>query len=148
MGAPSWYKNQCLESDCTSPRAKPPIEVWPTWRRSHSDDITGQVHVAYCLDGRNMQMLHYAVSECRRQSLADTVRSRPTSLYMITLVMIWRRVLPHGMDGCSSQIHFMVFSVLFLGLVIFQSPLFPDAVFQRSLINWFTPWVWDCFPPV
>ena len=32
------------------------------------------------------------------------------------------------------------FSVLFLGLVIFQSPLFPDEVgpyaeFQRSLIN-------------
>ena len=35
---------------------------------------------------------------------------------------------------------FIFFSVLFFGLVIFQSPLFPDEVgpyaeFQRSLIN-------------
>ena len=75
----------------------------------------------------------------------DTFRSRPTSLYKITLVMIWLRVLPHGIDGCSHQFFF----VLFIGLVIFQSPLFPDEVgpyaeFQRSLINWFTAWVWDC----
>ena len=81
----------------------------------------------------NLRMLHVA-----------------TSLYMITLVMIWLRVLPHGMDGCSPQNYYSFFSVLFLDLVIFQSPLFPDEVgpyseFQRSLINWFTPWVWDCF---
>ena len=36
--------------------------------------------------------------------------------------------------------YYLFFSVLFLGLVIFQSPLFPDEVgphaeFQRSLIN-------------
>ena len=37
--------------------------------------------------------------------------------------------------------YYLFFSVLFLGLVIFQSPLFPDEVgpyaeFQRSLINY------------
>ena len=45
------------------------------------------------------------------------------------------------MDGCSPQNYYLFFSVLFLGLVIFQSPLFPDEVgpyaeFQRSLINY------------
>ena len=90
--------------------------------------------------------------EFRPETVSDTVRSRPTSLYMITLVMIWLRVLPHGMDGCSPQNYYLFFSVLFLDLVIFQSPLFPDEVgpfaeFQRSLINWFTSWVWDCFSP-
>ena len=44
------------------------------------------------------------------------------------------------MYGCSPQNYYLFFSVLFLGLVIFQSPLFPDQVgpyaeFQRSLIN-------------
>ena len=44
------------------------------------------------------------------------------------------------MDGCSHQNYFMFFYVLFLGLVIFQSPLFLDEVgpcakFQISLIN-------------
>ena len=87
--------------------------------------------------------------EFRPETVSDTVRSRSTSLYEITLV-IWLGVLPHGMDGCSPQNYYLFFSVSFLGLVIFQSPLFPDEVgpyaeFQRSLINWFTPWVWDCF---
>ena len=95
----------------------------------------------------NLRMLHCVVCLARIQARD---RSRPTSLYMNTLVMIWLRVLPHGMDGCSPQNYYLFFSVLFLGLVIFQSPLFPDVVgpyaeFQRSLINWFTSWVWDCF---
>ena len=48
---------------------------------------------------------------------------------MITLVMIWLKVLPHGMDGCSPQNYYLFFSVLFLVLVIFQdSALFPDEV--------------------
>ena len=46
--------------------------------------------------------------------------------------MVWMAV--------SLKIITWFFSVLFLGLVIFQSPLFPDEVgsyaeFQRSLIN-------------
>ena len=58
------------------------------------------------------------------------------------LVIIISLVLPHGMDGCSPQNYYLhcFFSVLFLGLVVFQSPLFPDEVgpyaeFQRPLIN-------------
>ena len=45
--------------------------------------------------------------EFRPETVSDTVRSRPTSLYMITLVMI--RVLPHGMDGCSPQNYYLSF---------------------------------------
>ena len=86
----------------------------------------------------------------RRQSLILFGADRHHSTLYITLVMIWLRVLPHGMDGCSPQNYYLFFSVLFLGLVIFQSPLFPDEVdpyteFQTSLIKWFTSWVWDCF---
>ena len=45
---------------------------------------------------------------------------------------------------------FCVLPVLFLGLLIFQLPLFSDEVgpyvgFQRSLINWFSLWVRICF---
>ena len=47
--------------------------------------------------------------EFRPETVSDTVRSRPISLYMITLVMIWLRVLPHGMDGCSPQNYHLFF---------------------------------------
>ena len=43
----------------------------------------------------------------------DTVRSRPKSVYMITLVMIWLRVLPHGVDGCSPQFFCLFFCFVF-----------------------------------
>ena len=96
----------------------------------------------------NLRMWHCVVCLARIQA-GDSLWycSEQTD---ITLVMIWLRVLPHGMDGCSPQNYYLFFSVLFLGLVIFQSPLFPDEVgpyaeFQRSPINWFTSWVWDCF---
>ena len=44
------------------------------------------------------------------------------------------------MAWMAVPLNFFFFSVLFLGLVIFQSPLFPDEVgpyaeFQRSLFN-------------
>ena len=52
-------------------------------------------------------------SNSGRRQFSDNVRSRPTSLYMITLVMIWLRVLPHGMDGCSPQFFFFFFGFIF-----------------------------------
>ena len=59
---------------------------------------------------------------------------------MITLFMILYRVLPHGMDGFFPQNYFMFLPILFLCLMIFQTPSFseevgPYAEFQRSLIN-------------
>ena len=47
--------------------------------------------------------------EFRPETVSDTALSRPTSLYMITLLMIWLRVLPHGMDGCSPQNYYLFF---------------------------------------
>ena len=89
--------------------------------------------------------------EFRPETVSDTVRSRPTSLYKITLVMIWLRVLPHGMDGCSPQNHYLFFCCF-----IYRFSDFSIALVSRrggslrwiskisNLINWFTPWVWDC----
>ena len=64
----------------------------------------------------NLRMLHcgtlFCLLEFRAETVSDTDRRRPTSIYMITLSMIRHRLLPHFM----------------------YSPFW----FQRSLVNWFS----------
>ena len=90
---------------------------------------------------------------CQREArlqMSESAVYRRKTLTSFTRGVGWGGVGWGGIEWSGVEWSGHVFLVLFLGLVIFQTPLFSDEVgpyaeFQRSLINLFTHSAQYCF---
>ena len=101
---------------------------------------------------RVLQLNHSLICKCcivehwmsgsnsgRRQSL---ILFEADTHYSTWSRFSWSDIGYYHMDGCSSQKHS---SCLIFRFSDFSDEMGPYASFQTSLLNWFSPWVRNCF---